>query len=168
MNVYGYPIGGKEQSVTEGIVSRIEYSRMYYDVYGLRIQIDAALNAGNSGGPAISNKKIVGLFELVEGTWDSVRWAFSQEVLANSAYKKVVDSYSGIYLTDIPLPVDTPDFGNITIRAQAKNKADIESQVDNYSIIHDIINPVQDKVYEPNMHMNDVAVEIIKENEVEK
>lgn len=29
-------------------------------------------------------------------------------------------------------------------------------------LTHDIINPVQEKVYEPNMHMNDVAVEIIK------
>ena len=29
-------------------------------------------------------------------------------------------------------------------------------------LTHDIINPVQDKVYEPNMHMNDVAVEITK------
>jgi len=29
-------------------------------------------------------------------------------------------------------------------------------------LTHDIINPVQDKVYEPNMHMNDVAVEVEK------
>ncbi|KKM84964.1 hypothetical protein LCGC14_1293830, partial [marine sediment metagenome] len=29
-------------------------------------------------------------------------------------------------------------------------------------LTHDLINPVQDKVYEPNMHMNDVAVEIKK------
>ncbi len=29
-------------------------------------------------------------------------------------------------------------------------------------LTHDIINPVQDKVYEPNMHMNVVAVEITK------
>ena len=29
-------------------------------------------------------------------------------------------------------------------------------------LTHDIINPIQDKVYEPNMHMNDVAVEIIR------
>ena len=29
-------------------------------------------------------------------------------------------------------------------------------------LTHDIINPVQNKIYEPNMHMNDVAVEIIK------
>ncbi|KKL18761.1 hypothetical protein LCGC14_2472310, partial [marine sediment metagenome] len=27
---------------------------------------------------------------------------------------------------------------------------------------------VQDKIYEPNMHMNDVAVELIKFKEVEK
>ena len=32
-------------------------------------------------------------------------------------------------------------------------------------LTHDIINPVQDKIYEPNMHMNDVAVEVIKSEE---
>ena len=35
-------------------------------------------------------------------------------------------------------------------------------------LTHDIINPVQNKVYEPNMHMNDVAVEINKYKEVEE
>ncbi len=35
-------------------------------------------------------------------------------------------------------------------------------------LTHDIINPVQNKIYEPNMHMNDVAVEIIKNEEGEK
>jgi len=29
-------------------------------------------------------------------------------------------------------------------------------------LTHDVINPVQEKIYEPNMHMNDVAVEVIK------
>ncbi|MCP4578477.1 MAG: molybdopterin-dependent oxidoreductase, partial [Deltaproteobacteria bacterium] len=33
-------------------------------------------------------------------------------------------------------------------------------------LTHDIINPVQEKIYEPNMHMNDVAVEVIKAEEV--
>ena len=32
-------------------------------------------------------------------------------------------------------------------------------------LTHDLINPVQEKVYEPNMHMNDVAVEIVKYKE---
>jgi len=35
-------------------------------------------------------------------------------------------------------------------------------------LTHDIINPVQDKIYEPNMHMNDVAVEVKKYSEGEK
>jgi molybdopterin-containing oxidoreductase family molybdopterin binding subunit len=35
-------------------------------------------------------------------------------------------------------------------------------------LTHDIINPVQDKVYEPNMHMNDVAVDVMKYTEEEK
>jgi len=35
-------------------------------------------------------------------------------------------------------------------------------------LTHDIINPVQEKVYEPNMHMNDVAVEIVKNEVVKK
>jgi len=29
-------------------------------------------------------------------------------------------------------------------------------------LTHDVINPIQEKVYEPNMHMNDVAVEVAK------
>ena len=61
VNVYGYPVGGKELSVTEGIVSRIEFSGMRYGVLSLQIQIDAALNPGNSGGPAIAGSKIIGL-----------------------------------------------------------------------------------------------------------
>ena len=61
VNVYGYPIGGDQLSITEGIISRIEFTRYFDLTPGLRIQIDAALNPGNSGGPAISDGKIVGL-----------------------------------------------------------------------------------------------------------
>jgi anaerobic dimethyl sulfoxide reductase subunit A len=35
-------------------------------------------------------------------------------------------------------------------------------------LTHDKINPVQEKIYEPNMHMNDVAVEVEKARGVEK
>ncbi len=67
INVYGYPTGGSELSVTQGIVSRIEFTEYYYQTSGLRIQVDAALNFGNSGGPAVSNGKLVGLvFSLIQ------------------------------------------------------------------------------------------------------
>jgi S1-C subfamily serine protease len=69
VSVYGYPIGGEQISVTQGIVSRIECTAVYYDVNALRIQVDAAINPGNSGGPAVADGKIVGLVhsKLVKG-----------------------------------------------------------------------------------------------------
>ena len=69
VNVYGYPTGGTELSVTQGIVSRIEFTDYYYQASGLRIQVDAALNFGNSGGPAVSQGKLVGLvFSLIQNS----------------------------------------------------------------------------------------------------
>jgi S1-C subfamily serine protease len=60
--VFGYPMGGKTQSVTSGVVSRIEHQRYVHSGQKfLAIQVDAAINPGNSGGPAISNGKIVGV-----------------------------------------------------------------------------------------------------------
>ena len=60
--VYGYPMAGSILSATMGVVSRIEHHR--YSHSGekfLAIQVDAAVNPGNSGGPALSDGKIVGV-----------------------------------------------------------------------------------------------------------
>lgn len=60
--VYGFPMGGKTLSATTGIVSRIEHNSYAHSGESfLAIQIDAAVNPGNSGGPAISDGKIVGV-----------------------------------------------------------------------------------------------------------
>ncbi|MBI4581206.1 MAG: trypsin-like peptidase domain-containing protein [Planctomycetes bacterium] len=61
INVLGYPTGGDTLSVTEGVVSRVEYSPYYYDTSALRIQVDAAVNPGNSGGPGIIDGQIAGI-----------------------------------------------------------------------------------------------------------
>jgi S1-C subfamily serine protease len=66
---YGFPIGGTGLSITEGIVSRIEFTSYNYSVSGLRIQIDAAINPGNSGGPAVAGGRMIGLaISYLEGT----------------------------------------------------------------------------------------------------
>lgn len=61
VSAYGYPLGGEDLSVTKGIVSRIEVASYNHGFIGLRVQVDAALNPGNSGGPAIIDDEIVGI-----------------------------------------------------------------------------------------------------------
>lgn len=60
--VYGFPTGGDEMSITEGVVSRIEQRNYAHSNANLlACQIDAAINPGNSGGPVIMNDRIVGV-----------------------------------------------------------------------------------------------------------
>ncbi|KAK4486100.1 hypothetical protein RD792_008768 [Penstemon davidsonii] len=59
VTVVGYPIGGDTISVTSGVVSRIEIlSYVHGSTELLGLQIDAAINSGNSGGPAFNDKGI--------------------------------------------------------------------------------------------------------------
>ncbi|HVZ81844.1 MAG TPA: trypsin-like peptidase domain-containing protein [bacterium] len=62
ISVYGYPVGGDDLSITEGVVSRIEvvtYSHSLRSLLG--VQTDAAINPGNSGGPVFRHKRMVGV-----------------------------------------------------------------------------------------------------------
>ncbi|CAH9095884.1 unnamed protein product [Cuscuta epithymum] len=57
VTVVGYPIGGDTISVTSGVVSRIEVlSYVHGSTELLGLQIDAAINSGNSGGPAFNDQ----------------------------------------------------------------------------------------------------------------
>ena len=77
--VYGYPTGGSGQSLTKGIVSRIEFVPYNHGTSGLRIQIDAAINPGNSGGPALVNDKVIGLTFSRLGGGDNIGYIIPSE-----------------------------------------------------------------------------------------
>lgn len=70
----GFPMGGEQISVTKGIISRIEWRRyIHSSVHShLMIQVDSAINSGNSGGPVFQEKKVVGVafqsFSAAENT----------------------------------------------------------------------------------------------------
>jgi len=125
---YGYPLGGDAMSVTKGIVSRIEYTAFDSDTEGLRIQVDAALNHGNSGGPVVSpDGKLVGivfsgidtaqnigylvpveevrafLTDIADGTYDRRPQLFiSLQTMENDALKaklKMQKGWNGIVVT---------------------------------------------------------------------
>ena len=63
VSVFGYPIGGERLSVTQGVVSRIDFRTYTHSTVDshLTIQIDAAINPGNSGGPVMQDGKVVGV-----------------------------------------------------------------------------------------------------------
>ncbi|MBN1697326.1 MAG: trypsin-like peptidase domain-containing protein [Spirochaetales bacterium] len=66
---FGYPNGGDRISITEGVISRLEVGHYVHSMQSalLKMQTDAALNPGNSGGPVIRNGKIAGIaFQTIQ------------------------------------------------------------------------------------------------------
>ena len=58
----GFPTGGDTLSLTNGVVSRVEHQRYVHSGGAfLTIQIDAAVNTGNSGGPVVEDRRLVGI-----------------------------------------------------------------------------------------------------------
>ena len=71
VSLYGFPIGGKRMSVTKGVISRIDFLPFAHSGLDehLAIQVDAAMNPGNSGGPALQGDKVIGVaFQGLPGT----------------------------------------------------------------------------------------------------
>ncbi|MEO1925156.1 MAG: trypsin-like peptidase domain-containing protein [Gammaproteobacteria bacterium] len=66
VTTWGFPIGGSQLTITKGIISRIDFDRYTHSgLDNLVGQIDAAINSGASGGPAIVDGKLAGItFQL--------------------------------------------------------------------------------------------------------
>lgn len=76
VTAYGYPIGGQTASATSGIVSRLEEDMyVHSERFLLVVQIDAALNPGNSGGPVIGGGKIVAIAMQVLEDGENIGYA---------------------------------------------------------------------------------------------
>lgn len=92
---YGYPTGGNSLSITKGIVSRIEFVNIHGPVEGLRIQIDAAINSGNSGGPAIAGDKMIGLAFAVATNAQNIGYIIPNEEIELFLSDIADGSYAG-------------------------------------------------------------------------
>lgn len=82
VTVCGYPVGGDRLSLTQGVVSRIEVSAYAHSQRPLlSVQIDAAVNSGNSGGPVFKGGKIVGIaFQALDDS-QNIAYAISLPVI---------------------------------------------------------------------------------------
>jgi len=84
VDVYGFPLGGAGLSVTSGVVSRVGVD--YYAHSGSRLllaQVDAAVNPGNSGGPAISDGRIAGIIMQKLDDAENVGYVVPAPVIAH-------------------------------------------------------------------------------------
>ena len=63
VSTIGYPKGGEQISVTKGVVSRISFRRYAHSAWHrhLLVQVDSAINSGNSGGPVLQDLRVVGV-----------------------------------------------------------------------------------------------------------
>jgi S1-C subfamily serine protease len=85
--VVGYPVGGDTLSVTSGVVSRIECTNYVHGMTELLgMQIDAAINSGNSGGPVLNEDgECVGIAfqSLKDGDTENIGFVIPTPVVAH-------------------------------------------------------------------------------------
>ncbi len=114
--VVGYPVGGEEISITEGVVSRIEVQRYSHSQrHLLAVTVDAAINAGNSGGPVFDHKhKVVGIaFQKLTGV-DNIG-----EMVPPAIIRAFLDGVEKGKSPEIPaLGITTQNLENALLRRQ--------------------------------------------------
>jgi S1-C subfamily serine protease len=113
--VVGYPVGGEEISITEGVVSRIEVQRYSHSQrHLLAVTVDAAINAGNSGGPVFGDGKVVGIaFQKLTGV-DNIG-----EMVPPPVIRAFLDGVAHGKRPDVPaIGITTQNLENALMRKQ--------------------------------------------------
>ena len=116
LQAWGFPTGGDDLSITEGVVSRIEVIAYTHSGHNLlAIQTDAAINPGNSGGPVIKDGKLVGIsFQSYSGSGaENIGYVIPTPII-NRFLKDIKD---GAYDKVPDLGVMTADLENESLRS---------------------------------------------------
>jgi S1-C subfamily serine protease len=94
--VFGYPSGAEQLTVTQGIVSRVSHEYYAHSMVSLLCcQIDAPINCGSSGGPVISDGKIVGI-AMMAGWGENEGFMVSVPVIRHFLEDIRDGSYDGV------------------------------------------------------------------------
>ncbi|HRS71102.1 MAG TPA: trypsin-like peptidase domain-containing protein [Anaerohalosphaeraceae bacterium] len=105
VQTYGFPIGGQQISITEGVVSRLETSIYSHSqaAQHLVVQTDAAINPGNSGGPVLQEGKVVGVaFQGLQSA-DNIGYMIPTTVIAHFLKDIEDGTYHGFGMLGISL-----------------------------------------------------------------
>jgi S1-C subfamily serine protease len=117
--IAGFPYGGDNISTTEGVVSRIDAVQYYRGVANnIAILVDAAVNPGNSGGPALnSDNKVAGV--AFSGKTDAQNMNY---IIPNVILKLFIRLYTNKFKWEgiSTLPIETRDLLNKTLRKTLK------------------------------------------------
>lgn len=115
--VYGFPIGGVTLSITSGIVSRVEIDAYMQSRRNLlSVQIDAAINEGNSGGPVVSDGAVAGIAMQGMDDADNVGYMIPSPVIRHFLEDVADGRYDGFPL----LGIDVQDMESDAQRRAAR------------------------------------------------
>jgi S1-C subfamily serine protease len=117
VTVMGFPMGGESMSTTSGVVSRSEWAGLgRRGEPGMRVQVDAAVNFGNSGGPAFVDGKLAGLVfsGMSKAMADNISYLIATEEIA----RFLKESEAGRITGNCVLHASTQTLENPALRAK--------------------------------------------------
>lgn len=129
---WGFPAGGSQLAITKGIVSRIDFDEYSQSKQSnLVAQIDAAVNAGASGGPAIVNGMLAGITFQGEDEYDNVGYVVPAPVI-----EQFLNDIKDGNVDGVPtIGIKTQNMRNPQLRAAYQMKTDMTGTLVVYSII---------------------------------